>query len=323
MDDKMSQKSSVFHSAYSTLSRPTTAAVLKMLHKIRPLYSRKESKRSSATDVQKVIERLTKLQKKASASHAILIESLNSWASDFNNDETALVIQEFITLLDTVDMVFATRTENYSKLKVQMGAIAIRETRQNDLISKHAKLQKAKEANSMKLGPNASKTLLVIDEIEENEYNLKLIEQQLLRTTSANMREACRGFILWLLECIDQLGKQGNAFNALFCATDPIVSARRIGLSLSPSILRQPPSTFDTPEDSGGISLIDERRAALETGRTSVGKNSQKSFESDRTSRRHDDRYESLLNRHTEKSQQEVSNEYDIRKFQMNHEGWK
>lgn len=252
LEDRMSQGTSVFQSAYSTLSRPTTAAIVKMIHKLKPFYSRKRHKQSSASEVQKLIERVNKHQKKASITHAALVKSMGEWSTEITNGDTAAVVREFAVLLDTVDLVFATREKSFSKLKIHLGAIASRETRQHLLVARHAGLQKLKDGVALKLGPNASKTLLVVDEIEENEYNLKLIEQQLLRTTSVNMREAGHDYLTWLMECLGQLGKQTRLFSNELTKTDPAAMTRRIDRSgtLMTGALRIPLSSFQTPIES-------------------------------------------------------------------------
>lgn len=285
VEDRMSQGTSAFQSAYSTLSRPTTAAVVRMLHKLRPFYSRKRNNLSSAADIQKLIEKVNKHQKKASVTHAALVKGLGDWSTEIANEDTSAVVREFAVLLDSVDLVFSTREETLNKLKVHLGAIASRETRQHQLVAKHAGLQKLKDSAALKLGPNASKTLLVTDEIEENEYNLKLVEQQLLRTTSVNIREAGLDYLLWLMECLRQLGKQTRIFADKVRETDPASVTRRIERSgsITTGELRIPPNTFQTPIDSGpGYGIGIDSRQAYDSGPVSIEKNERRAYEQGR-----------------------------------------
>lgn len=320
VEDRMSQGTSVFQSAYSTLSRPTTAAVVKMLHKLKPFYSRKRNKPSSASDVQKIIERVNKYQKKASVTHAELVKSLGEWSTEIANDDTAAVVREFAFLLDAVDLLFSTRAESFNKLKIHMGAIASRETRQQLLVAKHAGLQKLKDGVAFKLGPNASKTLLVVDDIEENEYNLKLIEQQLLRTTSVNMREAGLDYLKWLVECLGQLGKHTRQLSEELNKTDPTFMARRID---RPSAymtggLRIPLSSFQTPTESSPGYGIDDRRP-YDTERTSGDKVERRVYDEDRPIIPREGVRNKLPER-APKSQKLVFNHYES--YYENQAGW-
>lgn len=320
VEDRLSQGTSVLHSAYSTLSRPTTAAVVKMLHKLRPFYTRKKNKLSSASDVQKLIDRVNKYQQKASNSHAALVKSLAEWSTEIANDDTAAVVREFALLLDTVELVFSTRAESFNKLKVHLGAIASREMRQRQLVTKHASLQKLKDGIALKLGPNASKTLLVVDEIEENEYNLKLIEQQLLRTTSVNMREAGNDYLFWLLDCLRQLSKQTRAFSDKIRDTDPVSMTRRIDRSgsLMTGGLRLPLSSFPTPTDSGPGYGIDDRKP-FDTERMSRNKIERRAFDQDGHSAPREE-LPSKLPERAQKNPKLIFNHYES--YYENKAGW-
>lgn len=102
-----------------------------------------------------------------------------------------------------------------------MSAIATREARQTESLEKHNQLQMRFDATAMKYGPRAAKTSLFLDQIEENEYNLKLIEQQLMRIASSSLREACAEYLFRLQGSIANGTRSCNGFSATVRDTDP------------------------------------------------------------------------------------------------------
>ncbi|SGZ52161.1 CIC11C00000003809 [Sungouiella intermedia] len=222
MNDKESHGTTVLQSAYATLTRPTTAAMVKMLSKITPLYSRSGTlKKWRASDLQKLIEKVHKHQKKVDMTNKALLKAFDLWGAELPNPENALVVREFSELLDCVNVVYSAQGDRLNILKVHLGAIATREARQKDLLEKHNHLQRKFDATAMKHGPKAAQTSLFLDQIEENEYNLKLIEQQLMRIASSSLREACTEYLLWLQGSIVNMTRSCNAFAATLRDTDP------------------------------------------------------------------------------------------------------
>lgn len=222
MNDKESRATTVLQSAYTTLTRPTTAAMVKMLSKIAPLYSRSGTlKKWRASDLQRLIEKVHKHQKKVDMTNKALLKAFDLWGADLPNPGNALVVREFSELLDCVNVVYSAQSDRLNILKVHLGAIATREARQEDLLEKHNHLQKKFDATAMKQGPKAAQTSLFLDQIEENEYNLKLIEQQLMRIASSSLREACSEYLLWLQGSIVNMTRSCNGFAATLRDTDP------------------------------------------------------------------------------------------------------
>lgn len=204
--------SSVFQSAYSSLLRPTTAMVMKMLNKLIVSTPSRTGgdKKFTARDIQKLVDKFARKQRKSRDAHQALLKALLSWLTDLPSDATAGVINDLIELMDGISFVYANHSERLNAVKVQMGSVATRETRQLMLLKRHAELQRSHDAAAVKHGPQSKQAALVIDEIEENEYNLKLIEQQLVRTANAGLREVSLDYIAWFQSSLYMLGKRSN-----------------------------------------------------------------------------------------------------------------
>lgn len=303
MNDKDTHGTTVFQSAYATLTRPTTAAVVKMLSKIAPLYVRSgsQNRKLLASDLQKLIEKVHKHQKKVDLSNKALLKAFDTWGADLPNPENALVVREFSELLDCINVVYSAQADRLNILKVHLGAIATREARQRELLEKHTQLQRKFDATAMKHGPRAAQTSLFLDQIEENEYNLKLIEQQLMRIASSSLREACTEYLLWLQGSIVNMTRSSNAFAATLRDTDPNYY-RRIEKVSSPN---------------SGIS----RLGGSDVGRSGL-------FGKEMASERvdHDPKLERKPQPHSrEPDPREVHEDwaaYDIRRYERNLEGW-
>lgn len=203
---------SVFHNAYSSLLRPTTAMVMKMLNKLIVTTPSRAGtdKTFTARDIQKLIDKFLRKQRKSRDAHQALLKALLSWLGDLPSEATAAVINDLVQLMEGVSIVYATHSERLNALKVQLGSVATREARQHMLLKRHDELQRNHDTAAVKHGPQSRQAALVIDEIEENEYNLKLIEQQLARTANAGLREVSLDYIAWFQSSLYMLGKLSN-----------------------------------------------------------------------------------------------------------------
>lgn len=226
--------SSMFQSAYSTLKRPTTAAVVKMLHKLVAQYPQVQSKKKiGAVDLQRLIEKATKSQKKAMGTQQTLVEALTTWGAELPNEEVVTMMREFTDLIDNVGLAFVTQADRLNSFKVKLGAIASREDRQRFLLSIHENLQRQYNDTALKLGPQAQQSTLYLDQIEESEYNLKLIEQQLARTASINLRAAITEYLTWLQGALMTLNQKANTLAMLIRDSDPASPVRRLDMPTS------------------------------------------------------------------------------------------
>lgn len=268
MNDKESRGTTVIQSAYATLTRPTTAAMVKMLNKIAPFYLRSGSQRKwQASDLQSLIEKVHKHQKKVDMANKALLKAFDLWGADLPNPENALVVREFSELLDCVNVVYSALADRLNILKVHLGAIATREARQKDLLKKHNHLQEQFDATAMKHGPKAAQTSLFLDQIEENEYNLKLVEQQLMRIASSSLREACTEYLLWLQTSIVNMTRSCNCFAATLRDTDPNyyrrlerMTAPNSGISRLGSVLHGERVTGQDVRETGRSEMDEEER---------------------------------------------------------------
>lgn len=230
-------------SAYTALSRPTTAAVIKMLNKLVPFA--RSHKKYAARDLQGLIDRLSRDQQRALQRQKQLVEAFSAWSADLPGADTSALMTEFVQLLDAVGVMQASHADRLNTLKVHLGAISTRELRQHALLCRHKTLQRNLDAAALKHGPQAQQTTMCLDEIEENEYNLKLIEQQLVRTAAASLREACRDYVAWLHELALALDR--DAVRLMSPSARPMPYPRSnypYGLLLSGSV---PSSRVDLP----------------------------------------------------------------------------
>lgn len=310
MNDKDSHRPSVLQSAYATLTRPTTAAMVKMLSKIAPLYSGATTTRKiRASDLQKLIEKVHKHQNKVDLANQALLKAFDMWGAELPHPENALVVREFADLLDCVNVVYAAQADRLNILKVHLGAIATREARQHELLEKHTQLQRKFDAAAMKHGPRAAQTSLYLDQIEENEYNLKLIEQQLVRIASSSLREACTEYLLWLQGSIVSMTRSCNGFLATLRDTDPSATRRATG--------------FNSGVSRGGPSIPEgriEEEMPLERGEKSGDRRIRE--EKDLHEK---DRYQESHYQEREGPCQKENHDwaaYDIRRYERNQEGW-
>lgn len=204
---------SVLQSAYSSLLRPTTAVVMKMLNKLivaTPSPSGAD-KKFTASDIQRLIDKYSRKQRKLRNAHQALLMAIQEWLGELPNDATTAMVGEFVRLMDGVAFVNASHAERLNGLKVHLGSVATREARQLALLRRHDELQRRHDAAAVKHGPQSKQAALVVDEIEENEYNLKLIEQQLARSADSGLREVSFEYLAWFQSALFMLGKRSNA----------------------------------------------------------------------------------------------------------------
>lgn len=330
-DNKSVAASTVFHSAYATLSRPTTAAVMRMLNKIAPLYARpgKPHKKYSAGDIQKLIEKVNKTHKKMMAAHKQFLKAFSSWGTDLPGPETALMVREFVELMECVGVAAGTQADRFNTLKVHLGAVATRETRQQDLLGKHNALQRRFDAAALKHGPQAAQASLVLDEIEENEYNLKLIEQQLVRTASASLREAFSEYLLWLQESTMTISRASNGFAAVIREADEMSARRTERASGPPSGLRLPGSGFDRHSE-GGKSNKERREERRDDRRELIREERNRELREVRVPERQPAREERVSDRREFPREEDSEKReakpdwpiYDLLRYERNLEGW-
>lgn len=208
------------HTAYESLSRPTTASMMKMFSKIVP-FLRSSHKRYTACELQRIIGKYARDQQQAAHRQQALVTAFSVWSADLPDAETAALMADFVLLLDTVGVMNRTQADRLNSLKVHLGAIAKRESRQQALLTRHTALQRQHAAAALKHGPQAQQTSMILDEIEENEYNLKLIEQQLMRTAASSLREACDEYVMWLNDSLLSIHRLANQFQTTFRESSP------------------------------------------------------------------------------------------------------
>lgn len=247
---------SLFQSACATLQRPTTAVMTKMLNKM-ILPGANNDGKFKAKDLQKLIDKFISRQKKARESHQALLKALCSWLADMPNESTTTLVNEFVQLMDGVECVYANHGETLNNLKVQLGSVATREARQYTLIRKHDELQRNHETAAVKHGFQSKLAALVIDQIEENEYNLKIIEQQLVRTTMTGFKDVSADYLNWFQTSLYMLGKRSNSLaNTLREGEMQLVVPRSL-------VLDSGRTCFDEPLDS--VKLASETLKQPET----------------------------------------------------------
>ena len=318
---------SVFQSAYSTLKRPTTAAVSKMLHKLVAQYPQVQSKKKiGAVDLQRLIEKATRCQKKAMASQQTLVEALTTWATDLPNEDVVTMMRDFTDLIENVGLAFSTQADRLNSLKVKLGAIASREERQQFLLSIHENLQKQYNDTALKLGPQAQQATLYLDQIEESEYNLKLIEQQLARTASVNLRAAIAEYLTWLQGAVMALSQKSNTLAGQIRDGDPTSPVRRCDV---PNCEPQGEFPLDSsktsplnmrPPEQSGLGSEKKDHVRLETSLRDIAEMlKREDFFASNVAREHD---ADLASRLREKDLRDKDLVYDIRNFEENREGW-
>ncbi|GEQ69636.1 hypothetical protein JCM33374_g3309 [Metschnikowia sp. JCM 33374] len=315
---------SVFSSAYSTLKRPTTAAVVKMLHKLVSSYPQGPSKKKiGAVDLQKLIEKATKSQKKAMTSQQTLVEALSTWATDLPNEEVATMMRDFTDLIECVGLAFATQADRLNSFKVKLGAIASREDRQQFLLSIHENLQKQYNDTALKSGPQAQQSTLYLDQIEESEYNLKLIEQQLARTASINLRAAITEYLTWLQGALMSLGQRANSLAGQIREGDPTSPVRKMDIPSGDNPLS------DFPLDSSKTSPLNMRAPENQSGSTSGKRDKSRGVSGLREIAELLKKQDFFANNVVTEQDANSSNRYrdkdityDIRNFEENREGW-
>lgn len=223
---------------------------MKMLNKliVSTPYRTGSDRKFTANDLQKLIDKYSRRQRKSRDAHQALLKALQLWLADLPNDSTVAMVQQLTELMEEVAFVHAHHLERLNGLKVQLGSVATREARQLTLLKKHDVLQRSHDTVAVKHGPQSKQAALVIDEIEENEYNLKLIEQQLARTADAGMREVSLDYLAWFQMSLFKLGKLSNSLaNTLRESEQPLSGIPR-------SLALDSGNTFDGGPDSGKMS---------------------------------------------------------------------
>lgn len=306
MTDKES-RALVLQSAYATLTRPTTAAVVRMLNKLAPFSTRSSKGKVRALDLQKFIEKVHKHQKKVDYANKALLKAFDIWGAELPTPENALVVREFSELLDCVNVVYSAQADRLNILKVHLGAISTREQRQTELLEKHNKLQKKFDSTAMKHGPKAAQTSLFLDQIEENEYNLKLIEQQLIRIALSSLKEGCTEYLLWLQGSVVSLTRSCNLFASTLRESEPRKFLANSGMS------------------RGGPSLPEEEieRMVTEQRREEFQKEMQRELAQREREKYPDSKFQEARESPLLKEPREYDYAaYDIHRYERNQEGW-
>lgn len=220
---------SAIHSAYTSLLRPTTAMVMKMLNKIivsTPTRGGGELT-YSAKDVLKLINKYNKQQRKSRDAHVAVMSAISAWLTDLPR-ATSDMVDELVDLMESLSNVHSNHSERLNVLKAHFGSISSREERQADLIQKHNQLRINHDAVAVKHGAQSKEADLIVDEIEENEYNLKLIEQQLARAADIKLREHTTEYSQWFRSALQSLVKRSNSLsNTLMEAELPLNTVPR------------------------------------------------------------------------------------------------
>lgn len=197
---------SASNASNTLLARPSTAAVLKMLHKFVFANTQEPAQKNyTAMDLQRLIDRTSRAQRKTLGHLQALVKALSVWGADLPGADARAMMVDFAELLESVNSAVSTQSECLNALKVLLGAISKRELRQQSLLERHEKLQKALADLSLKHGPGSEKSTLVMDELEENEYNIRLVEQQLTRTATLCLKEGLTLYFHWSQVAISSL----------------------------------------------------------------------------------------------------------------------
>lgn len=211
----MKECESAIHSAYTSLLRPTTAMVMKMLNKFivsTPLRNGNELK-YSAKDVLKLINKYNKQQRKSRDAHAAVMTAISGWLAELPRT-TSDMVDELVELMECLSNVHSSHSERLNVLKAHFGSISSREARQTELIQRHNQLRINHDTVAVKHGAQSKEADLIVDQIEENEYNLKLIEQQLARAADIKLREHTTEYSQWFQSALKSLGKRSNALSS-------------------------------------------------------------------------------------------------------------
>lgn len=227
------ETASLLLNAYALL-RPTTAVVMRMLNKLNVTRSSStgSGKKIKASDIQKLIDKFCRRQRKSHDSHKALLLALEDWLADIPSHSTSEMAMELVTLMEEISSLHASHSELLNGLKVQLGSVATREVRQHTLLRKHDQLQRSHEAVDMKHGPQSKQAAMVVDEIEENEYNLKLIEQQLARSANTGLTEVSLEYLKWFQSAFYNLRKKSKNLANILRENEAamIGSARTFGI---------------------------------------------------------------------------------------------
>lgn len=226
--------------AYTTLSRPATAVIMRMLNKVTPKYSRygKPPTKFQAQDLQILMHKCNKASKKQIITQKALAKAFSSWGEELTSPETSLMVKQFVDLLDCMGATAISQGDRLNSLKVHLSAVASRECRQQALMRKHSMLQRKLERSALKQGPHAEPSMLILDEIEESAYNLKLMEQQLVRTASVSLHQGFAEYLNWVQDSNTAINRAANNFASIIRDNEPSSGRRADRISDPPSGFR-------------------------------------------------------------------------------------
>lgn len=159
------------------------------------------------------ISKVMKQDHKVMALKTELINDFCHWSKDIPNTESSMMVKDFGDLLLSQKQCDEMVLEKLGQLKLHLAAVNEREKKQKDLINCQSKILKNIRDSEVKYGPNSSQTSLLKEELEENIYNLEIVEIQFVRSITKSLKDA---FINYLLCMQTAAVKNLNAANKYY-----------------------------------------------------------------------------------------------------------
>lgn len=159
------------------------------------------------------ISKVMKHDQKVMGLKSELINAFCHWSKEIPNTESSMMVKDFGDLLLAQKQCDEMILEKLCQLKLHLAAVNEREKKQKDLINAQSKILRNIRESEVKYGPNSSQTSLLKEELEENIYNLEIVEIQFVRSITKSLKDA---FINYLLCLQTSAVKNLNAANKFY-----------------------------------------------------------------------------------------------------------
>lgn len=183
--------------------------------------------------------------------------ALQMWASALPREESRNMVFRYIELLDAVGGMYKVE-ESPGTVKAQMEVVGGRETRIEELTTKHDKLGKAKDALTAKYGPRCFQVMELEDEIGETKSRIYLTQQQLETAINGGLKASLVEYSDWIHRQAVQV--QFSVVNLNLClGHEESASGMENGCF---EILSPVKERHEAGEGDGGVSGMNEREIA-------------------------------------------------------------
>lgn len=177
------------------------------------VFQQKAAKKSVlALTLQTRVTKIIRHEQKSLTLLTGLIGEFNDWAVQLSSNESLVMVSEFALLLQTQKLVDHRLVQRLDKLKLYLAQVHERERKLDELLTTQAKLLKQIKDSQSKYGVNASHTHLLQELLEENIYNKEVVEMQLSRLITTNLKEAFNDYALCSQYCTNDIVSAVNKF---------------------------------------------------------------------------------------------------------------